>query len=571
MRRCTLILLLALIASALITACRMSGEPTYTVTIVAGGTTQVMVVNQEMTVNDVLRRAEVTLGDLDRVNPPGFTRISDGLTITVVRVEENILVVEEDVPFERRTTLNDGLPAGETRLLQAGVNGVAEITYRVTYEDGVETSRSEIRRVLISDPQDEIIMVGSQGELPNVTVNGTLAFISGGNAWIIRQNSANRRPLTLEGGVDGRVFALSSDGKRLLFTRTLPEEVTPSGAGLLTPTPEPDQPGPSFNTLWIILDTTDPDSEPLRLDIQNVLYAGWVPGAERTIIYSTAEPRASFPGWQANNDLWRAQISVNGVALRRELLLEPSSGGIYGWYGTTFAFAPDGATLAWAQPDAVGVLLPIVPEPEPDVTPSPTPATPVEPEDSGAVLPRGYERQTLATFPPHNAYDFVWVPSLSWSPDGALIATTVHGPPVGVESPEDSPVFNLTVFPYWGGYSVELVERAGMWALAQFSPGGAPDGAPLESVIAYLKAIDPLDSVIGRYRLAIVDRDGSNERVVFPAEGEPGLEPQVFAWSPDGRQIALIYQGNLYLLDAVTGLTQQISGDGLSSSPRWTP
>jgi hypothetical protein len=552
--------------------CGTTSTDSLTVTVVADGSARVIMASPAATVYDILRQAGISLGELDQVNPPGYTRILDGMTITVVRVAEELAVVQETVPFERLTTLNDSLPAGESRLLQAGVNGVAEVTYRITYQDGKEVSRTEVRRVLITPPRNEVIMVGSQGTLPTVTVNGTLVYISGGNAWIMRQNSANRRPLTLDGGLDGRVFQLSQDGKRLLFTRSL-TQVSAEQGGLATASPDstPTGQGP-FNTLWAIFDTTDPTSEPVRLDLNNILYADWVPGAERAIIYSTAEPRPSFPGWQANNDLWYAQISANGAVTRETLLLEPSSGGIYGWYGTTFAFSPDGATIGWAQPDAVGVLLPTE-----AVSSSGEGETASESEEvvtPTAPLPTAYERLTLLSFAPRNAYDFVWRPSLGWSPDGRILATTSHGPPVGAEAPEDSPVFNLTVLPIQGGYTVDVVSQAGMWASPQFSPVISTEDAPQEYSLAFFQAVQPLNSVVSQYRLVVMDRDGSNRRVIFPPQDKPGLRPSDIwppIWSPDGRQIALIYQGNLYLVDVITGLAQQLTQDGLSSSPRWTP
>ncbi len=559
-------LLVLLTLTLLSTGCRAVTQPDegITVTVVADGTTQVMVVEEDLTVSDVLRRAGISLSELDRVNPPGHSRVTDGMTITVVRVVEEIVTAQESVPFQSRTVPNEGLSPGETRLLQAGVNGTAEITYRITYEDGVEVARSEIRRVLIAPPQDEVVMVGSQSELPTITVNGTLAYISAGNAWIIRQNSANRRPLTLDGGLDGRVFELSADGRQLLFTRT--------DSGSATVTPQEGQGDEPFNSLWVILDTSDVESQPIRLDLENILFGAWVPGTERTIVYSTAEPRPGFPGWQANNDLWRAQISANGGLTQRKQLLEASGGGIYGWYGTAFAFSPDGVTLAWAQPDAAGVLIPGEGE-------QANPANDGEANAEETAVPPGglpdaYTRRTLISYVPWNAYDFVWVPSPNWSPDGNLIAITTHGAPLGSELPEDSPVFSLTLLPKSGDYSVNLIEQAGMWAEPRYSPASLPDGTPLEVSLAYLQALQPLDSVYGRYRLVIMDRDGSNARSVFPAEGQPGLLPQPYAWSPDGRQIALVNpgpEGNLALVDVVTGLAQQVTADGQSSNPRWSP
>jgi Tol biopolymer transport system component len=552
----SLLLTLSILLST--AGCSQPTPDAINITLIVGGASQSLAVTKDFTVDDVLRQSNVVLGDMDRVNPQGYNRVSEGMTITVVRVTEDTVATQETVPFERQTTLSDSLPAGENRLLQAGVNGIVEITYRIVYEDGKEVSRAEVGRVVIASPKNEVIMVGGQGQLPAVTINGTLAYISGGNVWIMRGNSTSRRFLTMEGGVDGRVFALSQDGKQLLFTHSsstqTPAATAESGSSLATPTPQATPtPGGAFNTLWAVLDTTDPNSKPVNLGLSNILYADWAPDSPNTIVYSTAEPRPNFPGWQANNDLWQAKIDSKKHVGSYKLLLEPSSGGIYGWFGTLFSYSPDGKTIAWAQPDAAGVLQPASTG---DDGKTPTPDT--------------YQRETLVTFAPRNAYDFVWVPGLSWSPDSDLVATTTHGLPVGSEAPEDSPVFNVTVFPGKGGYSVDLVEQTGMWAAPQFSPNTAPDGEPLNVMIAYLQAMQPLDPN-SRYQLMVMDRDGSNPRLIFPPEGQPGLTSQTVTWSPDGKQIVLVYQSNLYVVDVQSGISQQVSLGGPTSSPRWAP
>jgi hypothetical protein len=533
----------------ILAACQSASVATFPVTLQSDGENRTLSASQESTVSDVLTEAGIVLSDLDRVNPPGYTRVQPNMHIIVVRVTDKTVIEQETIPFEKQTSLNDSLAPGDSRLLQAGTNGTAEVTYRIVYEDGVEASRTEVRRVVMVPPQSEVVMVGSQGQLQDVAIKGTLAYISGGNAWIIRDNTANRRPLTLEGGLDGRViFAFSDDGKHLLLSRLSQNASGPEGA-TATPTPLPDQP---FNTLWAILDTKNPESKPIQLNLKNILYAAWLPGSNDTFVYSTGEPRSGYPGWQANNDLWRARMTNTGTVRDFKLLLQPSSGGVYGWYGTIFEFSPDGVMIGWAQADAVGILKP--------------------PADEGdATRPNSYESETLITFTPRNAFDFVWVPRLSWSPDGKMLLTTTHGDPVGSEFPEDSPVFNVAAASRTDGYNVTLVERAGMWAAPVFSPVGISSESNEDTLIAYLQAIDPLNSQVSLYRLVVMDRDGSNPRTLFPPEDQPGLIPQTVAWSPDGKQIALIYQGNLYLIDILTGLTQQITSDGLSSNPRWLP
>jgi Dipeptidyl peptidase IV (DPP IV) N-terminal region len=73
----------------------------------------------------------------------------------------------------------------------------------------------------------------------------------------------------------------------------------------------------------------------------------------------------------------------------------------------------------------------------------------------------------------------------------------------------------------------------------------------------------------------VMDRDGSNQRPLFPAEGQPGLRGddllQPAVWSPDGTRLAISYQGNLWLVDAASAVGQQLTGDGQTSAYDWKP
>ena len=53
-------------------------------------------------------------------------------------------------------------PMGQTRLVQAGVNGKQELTYRRVLENGVEISKSVVKTVVLQDALPEIMMVGAQ-------------------------------------------------------------------------------------------------------------------------------------------------------------------------------------------------------------------------------------------------------------------------------------------------------------------------------------------------------------------------------------------------------------------------
>jgi hypothetical protein len=524
--RTTLLLTLLI---ALLVACQTPEEPaTIVVSLVVDGRVRTWSYNVPVTVEEFLRDAEVEVGELDRLNPERYTQITDGMQVTIVRVTEQTDCEQAEIPYGQRTVLNEGLQPGQELLGQAGQNGVEEICFQVRLEDGIPKERREIRSTIITEPRDEIIYVGPTGEIEPVAVPGTLAYISNFNAWIIRGSSTTKRPLTTTGDLDARVFSLSADGGQLLIARRAPD----------------DQADTLFNQLWLLSDTTR-DTEPITLIPENVLYGEWIPGREDTISYSRGEARpGEAPGWRALNDLWIMHLDADtGEPLDVEEIVEVSSGGLYGWWGTNYQWSPDGERLAWVRADSMGIV-------------------DLESGDFASLLQYPVFR---------TGSDWSWRANVSWSPDTNLLVTTVHGNPLGSEPPENSPVFNIAVTDVEGAFEAEVVPSAGIWSAPSFSPivSSSDSQFPIGN-LAYLRARVPHDSVSGEYDLFVADRDGSNARKIFPQDGQPGLSAQELAWGPDGRQLAFIYQGNLWIVDVESAVAHQLTLDGGASSPVWT-
>jgi len=539
--RVRLVCWFALLLSAfLAVACQPRGGQ---VTVVADGERRAVSVRQA-TVGQVLGQAGVVLDKLDRVSPDTWELVRPGDTVVVVRGREEFVEVEEALPFAREIVRNEALPAGEQRLAQKGEPGRVRVTYRLFYADGVEEERAEVRRTVLKEPVDEVVVVGAQGGFAGVPIAGAVAYLSNGNAWIMRETSTSRRPLTSWGDLDGRVLDLSPDGHYLIFTR---------GGG--------SDPAAPLNSLWIVT-TTVLGEVPVPLGLEDLLYAEWAPDGER-LAYSTAERSGSRPGWRALNDLrlasfrtqegevqirpaetaaqvrdGRTVTETRPSGLKLTELLPPSSEGAFSWWGAKYAWSPDGKYVAYARPDQIGVV------------------------DVALKVP-----VRLIEFPEYNTYsDWIWTSSLSWSPDGRFIVCTAHKPAGSGVAPEDSPVFDVEVIALDRGVHAGLVRNAGMWAGARWSPAlGGGEGA-----IVYGLAANPHESDRSRYDLYLMDRDGSNPRRLYPPAGQMGLlaPPQV-AWSPDGTQMLLIHGGNLFLLEVHSGLVRQLTGDGGASLPRW--
>jgi hypothetical protein len=473
------------------------------------------------TVAQAFQSAGLTIEALDRTEPPPYIVLNDGDSITLVRVQEVFETEEQIIPFERQVVRNESLTEGETRLVQAGVNGKQELTYRIVLEDKVEISRSIVKSVTLQEGAPEIVMVGAQASFAPLPLPGKLVYLAGGNAWIIEASSANRTPLVTTGDLDGRIFSLSPRGDYLIFTR---KSTKPA-----------DQ---EINQLWAVRTN---GNKPFNTGIVNVVhFADWIPNTG-SFAYSTVEPRSTAPGWQANNDLLRYSISTG----EKRKIIEPNSGGVYGWWGMNFAFSPDGR-LAYARPDGIGTV---------DL-------------DGKALKP------LISVTPFNTRSDWAWLPVIAWGADGKTLYYTSHAPPPSLISEEDSPYFDLNAASFANGAGAQLAENTGMFAYLAASEV-QPSSSERPYRVAYLQAIFPEQSETSRYRVVVMDRDGSNRRSIFPAKDAPGLEPQIPAWAPDpiagqsGDFLAVIYQGNLWLVDSGNGQAYQVTGDGLVTRIDW--
>jgi Tol biopolymer transport system component len=472
------------------------------------------------TVSEALAAAAVSLGPLDEVSPPVYGILSRPTTIQVTRVTESDEVEESPVPYPQQIVRSLALAPGETRLVQAGVEGKEETTYRIVTQDGREVSRSPVSSMVVQPATPEILMEGNEASIATVPIPGTLAYLDGGNAWILKGDSSSPLELSTGGNLDGRVFSLSPSGEWLLYTVRNPAAI---------------------NSLKMI--QTDGSGKPVDLGVADIIqFAAFSPADPSLLAYSTAAPSPAAPGWKANNDLGLLHLNAAGQVLERKTLLPPQVGGAYGWWGTRFAWSPDGQELAYARADSVGLV---------DAT-------------SGALT------QLSAVVPYETLSDWAWVPPLAWTPDGSFLLTVTHGAPIGLEVPEASPEFDLVALSVKGGYSVTLQEQAGMFSdpVVVAAPPSGGSAAPAPQIV-FLQAILPLESSTSSYTLEVMNRDGSSLRRLFPAQGEEGLAPQNASGSPDGKEVALVYQGNLWLVDLTSRQSQPLTADQLVTAADW--
>ncbi|MEC2073549.1 ubiquitin-like domain-containing protein [Alkalihalophilus marmarensis] len=121
------------------------------------------------TVADFLERENVTLGELDRVEPALEERIDEATDIRVIRVEKVTDVVEETVAFGTVTKRDEDLENGKEKVVNDGEEGQVNKHYEVVLEDGEEISRELVKTETVKESQDRVVAVGTRPAAPSVS------------------------------------------------------------------------------------------------------------------------------------------------------------------------------------------------------------------------------------------------------------------------------------------------------------------------------------------------------------------------------------------------------------------
>lgn len=112
-------------------------------------------------VASVLADAGITLRKQDKVQPALTSTISKDTKITISRLDEKVVQVQEDVPFQEIRKADASLTKGQTRILRKGQPGKVLVHYKVSLENGKEVTRELVKREVVNPKQDQVLLVGT--------------------------------------------------------------------------------------------------------------------------------------------------------------------------------------------------------------------------------------------------------------------------------------------------------------------------------------------------------------------------------------------------------------------------
>ena len=131
----------------------------FAVTVFADGGNKTITTSKK-SVKDILQEAEVSVNKQDIVQPELETVVEGETEIRIQRVSFKEVVEETKIPYETVRKSDSSLNKGTQRVTQEGKNGIEKSTYRVKYVDGNLTDSKRLDRVVIKEPQTQVIAEG---------------------------------------------------------------------------------------------------------------------------------------------------------------------------------------------------------------------------------------------------------------------------------------------------------------------------------------------------------------------------------------------------------------------------
>lgn len=136
----------------------------FPVTVQADGKTNVIYMTSG-TVEDAVAQTTVVLGEHDYTEPSLNTEVADGTQIVVHRVEYRDTVTQSEIPFETDYHYTSLLHRyrNRTYVMQEGVNGIEETTYRERLVDGVVQSSQIVSVETTLAPVNQVVLAYGAG------------------------------------------------------------------------------------------------------------------------------------------------------------------------------------------------------------------------------------------------------------------------------------------------------------------------------------------------------------------------------------------------------------------------
>lgn len=136
--------------------------------IVTDGVTKKYTMSASSDASAIAEDAGFTIYDGDEITLASTNLLEAGAATTymITRNGGQTVTVETTIPYGEKTEKDPSLELGQTKLKEAGEDGLKVAKYEVKFVDGVEVSRELISEETVREPVDRITLEGSKQAIP---------------------------------------------------------------------------------------------------------------------------------------------------------------------------------------------------------------------------------------------------------------------------------------------------------------------------------------------------------------------------------------------------------------------
>ena len=134
---------------------------TISYTIIADGRSQT-VPSSQTNLLDMIAEAGIVLNELDYTRPGADTPLQPGSQIEIIRVTEQTITQDEEIPYETVWQPNDQMDIDTREQISVGTAGLARKQITIRSENGVEVSREQTASWVEQEPINEVTAYGTR-------------------------------------------------------------------------------------------------------------------------------------------------------------------------------------------------------------------------------------------------------------------------------------------------------------------------------------------------------------------------------------------------------------------------
>ncbi|UOF90161.1 G5 domain-containing protein [Fodinisporobacter ferrooxydans] len=150
------------------------------VSIQDGVKPQTQVKTVATTVAALLQQAGIHLNDADTLNVSLNDKPVNGMKIAITRRTEKVVTNDEAIPFQTERQPDSNAYKGQEKVLTPGVQGLAQITTTIYYENGKEVDRKSKKKT-VKAPVNQVVAYGTLNQPVVVASRGSEDLLAAGS------------------------------------------------------------------------------------------------------------------------------------------------------------------------------------------------------------------------------------------------------------------------------------------------------------------------------------------------------------------------------------------------------